>query len=153
GATSPVAGAVTASDPDAGQTLALTVAGGPTHGTVTLAQDGSFVYTPTGTYTGPDTFTIQACDDFPTPACAAGTVTVGVVPVAVTDADGTTEGETIEVDVQANDIGDAGLPQIVAGPSHGTARIGSIIYTPDPGFVGTDTVTYRICSPLDATLC
>ena len=80
-------------------------------------------------------------------------MTVAVYPVAVPDAQVTSEGETVEVDVQANDIGDAGAPIIVSGPSHGTARIGSIIYTPDAGFAGTDEVVYRVCSPNDQTLC
>ena len=39
------------------------------------------------------------------PDCATGTVTVTVFPVAVDDAAATSEGQTIEVDVQANDIG------------------------------------------------
>ena len=38
-------------------------------------------------------------------------------------------------------------------PAHGTATIGSIIYTPDTGFAGTDQVVYRVCSPNDQTLC
>ena len=61
--------------------------------------------------------------------------------------------ETIEVDVQANDIGDAGAPTIVVGPAHGTASIGSIIYTPAAGFSGTDEIVYRVCSPTDETVC
>jgi hypothetical protein len=87
-------------------------------------------------------------------ACDTGTVTVSVYPVAVDDdADATSAGGTIEVDVQANDIGDAGPLTIVAGPAHGTASVGSIIYTPDAGYAGTDQVVYRVCSPNDAMLC
>ena len=45
----------------------------------------------------------------------------------------------------------------VGGPSNGTAVAGAvpgtIDYTPAPGFVGTDSFTYEICSPNDATLC
>ena len=87
------------------------------------------------------------------PACATGTVTVKVFPVAVDDAAVTSAGQTVEVDVQANDIGDAGAPVIVTGPAHGTASIGSIIYTPNAGFSGTDQVVYRVCSPNDETVC
>ncbi len=152
-ATTAVDGAVSVVDPDPGQTVTVTITVAPTHGTATVAADGSFTYTPTGTYTGDDTFTIQGCDDFAPPACDTGTVTVSVYPVAVADAQVTSQGKTVEVDVQANDIGDAGLPQIVSGPAHGTAKIGSIIYTPDAGFSGTDHVVYRICSPNDPALC
>ena len=76
-----------------------------------------------------------------------------VSPLAVDDAATTTDGAPVEVDVQANDIGDAGAPTIVTPPTNGTAVIGSIIYTPNPGFVGTDRVTYQICSPNDLSLC
>ena len=153
GATSAVTGSVTVTDPDTAQTVTLTISSGPAHGTATVANDGSFVYTPTGTWTGLDAFTIQGCDDASTPACDTGTVSVTIHPVAVADAGVTTEGTTVEVDVEANDIGDAGNLQIVTGPAHGIATIGSIIYTPDAGFVGVDTVVYRICSPNDQTVC
>ena len=152
-ATATVSSSVPVSDPDAGQTLTLTITSGPTHGTATVADDGSFSYTPTGTYTGRDTFTIEACDDASVPACADGTVNVAIYPVAVPDTAATTEGKTIEVDVQANDIGDTSDLQIVSGPAHGSATIGSIIYTPNAGFTGTDAVVYRVCSPNDETLC
>jgi hypothetical protein len=153
-ATASVAGTVSVTDPDTGQTVTLSIISGPAHGSATVAADGSFMYTPTGSYTGDDTFTIEGCDDDPTPACDTGTVTVAVYPVAVDDdATVTTEGATIEVDVQANDVGDAGPVTIVSGPAHGTARVGSIIYTPDAGFSGTDQVVYRICSPNDPALC
>ncbi len=148
-----LSGTVTVNDPDAGQTVTLTIASMPANGTATVAPGGSFTYKPTGTYTGTDTFAIQGCDDAQVPACATGTVTVTVSPVAVADAAVTSEGETVEVDVQANDIGDAGAPTIVTGPAHGTARIGSIIYTPAAGFSGTDEIVYRVCSPNDETVC
>ena len=76
-----------------------------------------------------------------------------VSPLAVDDAAATTDGTPVEVDVEANDIGDAGTPTIVTPPTNGTAVIGSIIYTPNPGFAGTDQVTYQVCSPNDQTVC
>jgi VCBS repeat-containing protein len=152
-ATTAVSGSVSVSDPDTGQTVTLSISSGPTNGTAIVADDGSFTYTPTGTFTGMDTFTIEGCDDAALPACATGTVTVAIYPVAVDDTRVTSLGQTIEVDVQANDIGDTGPLQIVTGPAHGTATIGSIIYTPDAGFAGTDTMVYRVCSPNAASLC
>ena len=96
---------------------------------------------------------MQGCDDGTPSLCDTGTVTVTVSPTAVDDAATTSDGTPVEVDVQANDIGDAGAPTIVTPPTNGTAVIGSIIYTPNPGFAGTDRVTYRVCSPNDLTLC
>ena len=152
-ATTAVSGSVTVSDPDTGQTVKLSISSGPTNGTAMVADDGSFTYTPTGNFTGIDTFTIEGCDDAAVRACASGTVTVAIYPVAVDDAQVTGPGETIEVDVQANDIGDTGPLQIVTGPAHGTATIGSIIYTANADFTGTDTVVYRVCSPNAPSLC
>jgi VCBS repeat-containing protein len=152
-ATVAATGNVTVSDPDAGQTVSTTVSVGPTNGTATIDDSGAFTYTPTGTFTGTDTFTVQGCDDGTPSLCDTGTVTVTVSPVAVDDAATTTDGTPVEVDVQANDIGDALAPTIVTGPANGTAVIGSIIYTPNAGFVGADQVTYQVCSPNVGSLC
>ena len=50
------------SDPDAGATLHATVVTGPQHGTLVLADDGHFLYTPDSGYTGPDSFTYEVSD-------------------------------------------------------------------------------------------
>jgi LPXTG-site transpeptidase (sortase) family protein len=59
-------------------------------------------------------------------------------------------GEQIEIDVLFNDATSASastwqLHSIVRPPNHGTAVIGSIIYTPDADFVGQDSLTYLAC--------
>jgi hypothetical protein len=51
------------SDPDSGDTLAAELISGPSHGTLTLAADGSFTYTSAANYNGPDSFTYKAKDD------------------------------------------------------------------------------------------
>ena len=63
------------------------------------------------------------------------------------------ENGEIEVDVLSNDILSPGATtwetlQIVRYPEHGTARIGSIIYTPSRNFIGSDIITYRACDNL-----
>jgi hypothetical protein len=50
----------------------------PAHGTVALAQDGGFVYTPDPSFSGVDTFTYQAYDGFSYSSTA--TVSITVVP-------------------------------------------------------------------------
>jgi ELWxxDGT repeat protein/VCBS repeat-containing protein len=42
--------------------LSATVVSGPAHGSLTLNADGSYTYTPTAGYVGPDSFTYQASD-------------------------------------------------------------------------------------------
>ncbi len=46
-------------------------------------------------------------------------------------------------------------PEVTTPPSSGTARVEGrqIIYEPSPGFTGTDTFGYRICSPGTTPLC
>jgi hypothetical protein len=63
------------SDPD-GNPLTATKATDPSHGTVTVAPDGTFVYTPVSGYIGPDAFTYAAGD--------GATKTVGTSSIMVT---------------------------------------------------------------------
>jgi len=44
---------------------------------------------------------------------------------------------------------------IVSDPSHGQAvdPTGTITYTPDLGYIGSDSLVYQVCSSLDNTVC
>ena len=54
---------VLANDSDAdGNPLTAVLGSGPSHGTLTLNANGSFTYTPTADYNGPDSFTYRASD-------------------------------------------------------------------------------------------
>ena len=50
---------------------------------------------------------------------------------------------------------DASTLQIVSGPSHGTAvdPPNTITYTPNKGYIGPDSLTYRVCSTDNPLLC
>lgn len=61
--------------------LTATVATPPGHGSVVLAQDGSFVYTPNANYAGPDTFTYTASNG----TSVSSTTAVSIVIDAVND--------------------------------------------------------------------
>ena len=41
---------------------------------------------------------------------------------------------------------------VLVDPVHGTAKVAgeNLLYTPAPGFTGTDTMTYRVCSLVGA---
>lgn len=75
-------------------------------------------------------------------------------PNAVADTAETDEGRAVVIDVLANDEPSDELPIDVASltvsrnPGHGTATVanGKVTYTPDAGFVGTDSFDYTICS-------
>src|SRR4029453_2073764 len=69
---------VLANDSDAdGNQLSAVLGSGPSHGTLTLNPDGSFLYTPTADYNGPDSFTYRASDGtaISNPATVTFTVT------------------------------------------------------------------------------
>ena len=63
-------------DVDAGTTLTATLGASPAHGTVTLAADGSFTYTPNADFNGTDSFTYTASDGAAASNVATVTITV-----------------------------------------------------------------------------
>ncbi|MDB5516978.1 MAG: hypothetical protein JWQ17_3736, partial [Tardiphaga sp.] len=77
------AGGVLANDADldpAATLITATVVTNAGHGTVSLAADGSFTYTPDADFYGTDSFTYQASDNAGNPPVVA-TVTINVAPV------------------------------------------------------------------------
>ncbi len=137
----------------------VTVTGAATNGSAVPGPTaGSVTYTPNGGFVGTDTFVYQVCDSTaPTPLCDTATVTVGVTgapPVANDDTASTDEDAAVEIDVVANDTdpdGDLDPSSVtVTGPaSNGSAvpgpTAGSVTYTPDPDFNGSDSFTYQVC--------
>ncbi len=71
--------ALEASDAD-GDTLAFTLGTGPAHGSVTVATDGTAVYTPDAGFVGDDSFIFNVSDGTDT---ASGLVSVDVTPATV----------------------------------------------------------------------
>ncbi|ETX30615.1 type I secretion protein [Roseivivax isoporae LMG 25204] len=138
--------------------LGVTSVTQPANGTVVVNDDGTITYTPTGAFTGVDTFTYEIDDGHGGTDTATVSVTVSndgdgnVAPVGVDDTAITTAGEAVSIDVLANDTdGDGdilGVSAFLSGPANGTLSqadpLGPVIYTPAPGFVGTDTFTYEV---------
>ena len=100
---------------------------------------------------GANTVTLTVTDGSGNTSTCTATVTVeeGVKPDAQNDSASTQEGTPVTLDTLANDSdpdGDTLTITSVEDPDNGTAVIsgGQIIYTPDAGFVGTDTFTYTI---------
>ena len=65
-------------DPDGGLLGEVTSVGSPAHGTVTLAADGSYTYTPNQYYIGPDQFSYWVCDVQDPELCAKAEVIIQV---------------------------------------------------------------------------
>ena len=142
------------SDVDGDALTAITVSG-PSHGSVALSPNGSFVYTPTANYSGPDSFTYKARDGVLDSNVATVTITVNAVadaPVANNDSYAATEDTVLTIaaaGVLANDVDVDGNPMtaaLVANAAHGTVTLnanGSFTYTPAANYNGPDSFTYR----------
>ncbi len=140
----------------------------PANGTVTVNDNGTpndptddiVTYTPDPDYNGPDSFDYTICNTFGD--CSTATVDITVLPIIDTfdDTAATIEDTPVDIDILANDndvptngtltttnptdgtvvINDGGTPN---DPSDDT-----VTYTPNPGFLGTDTFTYTVCDTL-----
>ena len=143
---------------------------GPLNGAVSIANDGSFVYTPNSGFSGSDSFVYEVTD--PEGLTAQGTASINVVsgnsaPVATDDVYFTSFNTTLNViaasgppdhllfndsDPDADSLTLNITP--VIGPTKGTVTIlsdGGFDYTPTPGATGVDTFTYEISDPDGAT--
>jgi VCBS repeat-containing protein len=129
---------------------------GPSHGTLELHSDGSFIYTPDVGFTGTDQFTYRANDGIADSNEATVTVNIHATnraPVAMDDSYQVTHNTPLVVEaasgVLTNDTDPDGDPltaHLVSQPSYGTVTLrgdGSFTYVPDKGFVGTDSFTYQ----------
>jgi hypothetical protein len=136
-------------DPD-GDPLSISATTSASRGTLVSNGDGTITYTPNANVSGADSFTYTTSDGNGGSATATVNVTISSVndaPVAVNDVATTTEETPVTIDVLANDSdvdGDALTVSSVSVPGNGTVVIGGInvSYTPNAGFVGTDTFTY-----------
>lgn len=140
-----------------GDTISITslnpTASGSAGGSV-ICTANDCTYTPAGP--GTATFTVTVVDNFST----QGTASIALNIQVTTDAVANNDSATVEqnsvgniIGVAANDTDADGTIDltsiaIASGPSHGSIDSipgdGTILYTPDSGFIGTDTLTYTI---------
>lgn len=136
----------------------------PISGTLTVQPDGSILYTPSPNFNGTDSFTYQVSDDgTPLPALTSNVATVNITiqavndpPVATDDTAITNEDIPVLIDVLANDNDDLDVGSsldlsaltVATEPQHGEATVnadGTIQYTPEADFYGSDSIQYEIC--------
>jgi hypothetical protein len=131
----------------------------PKKGTVTVNSDGTYTYTPNTGFTGIDTFTYQVCLPSPNSSvCDTARVIITVGPDAQNDAFSTPHNTAVNKTVVTNDTYPTGSTfGKVTDPKKGTVTVntdGTFTYTPNPGFTGIDTFTYRVCLPVpNNTIC
>ncbi len=146
-----------------GTALGLTTP--PANGSITMNPDGTLTIAP-GTTAGTYSYTYEICETLNPSNCdtAVATVVVGASAiVASNDSANTAQNTPVTVSVLGNDTLD-GLPTDptkvtitqVSTPSNGSVVInsdGTVTYTPNPGYSGTDTFTYQICENLNPGNC
>jgi VCBS repeat-containing protein len=155
--TVPAAEGVLANDSDIdGDALSALLVDSPAYGTLNLAADGSFVYTPAANYYGADSFTYKASDGEAQSALVTVQLTINSVndtPVAQADDYAVEEDSELTVaapGVLGNDSdadGDTLTLELLSETTHGTLSLnadGSFTYTPDENFFGVDSFTYRV---------
>lgn len=141
-------------DPD-GNTLSIEAVSAASFGTVLINTDGTLTYIPDADFFGTDSFTYTVTDNLKGGTdTATVTVTVtpvdGDAPVAVDDTASTDTDAAVTIDVISNDVDpDGGVITVTSadGATNGTIVIngdGSVTYTPDAGFEGTDSFDYTI---------
>jgi large repetitive protein len=148
----PVTIGVLGNDSDVdGDDLSVTAATSP-NGSVVINADGTITFTPNANFNGPTTITYTISDGNGGTATATVNVTVAPVndaPVANPSTASTNEDTPVNVPVLANDSDVDGNPLTVTSASapNGVVTInpdGTVTYTPNPNFNGTDTITYTI---------
>jgi len=132
----------------------------PAYGTVSIQEDGWFMYTPDQNYFGADVFEYSVCDNGNPEMCASAEVTIEVLPVddlppvAMPDRFEVNEEESLAgTSILLNDIDHEGMGLHVQHDSplsvaiHGEMVLnadGTFSYTPDQTYVGLDSVKYII---------
>ncbi|HXI69439.1 MAG TPA: Ig-like domain-containing protein [Verrucomicrobiae bacterium] len=153
--TVPATGVLTNDSDVDGDSLAAQIAATTTHGSLTLNPDGSFTYTPSNNYVGPDSFTYRASDGITNSGLATVSLTIAATntaPVAVNDNYTTTEDTVLSVPVSGvltNDTdvdGNVLTAAVVTTTTNGVLTLnldGSFTYQPNTNFSGGDSFTYR----------
>jgi gliding motility-associated-like protein len=157
------------SDPNGNGTIGLpAIIGNPTNGTAVVNADGTITYTPNSGFTGNDTLTYVICDSGTPSMCDTAMVVISVIngtipnhpPVATDDYSSTSQNTPVIIGVKNNDSDPdgnvLGTPTIITNPANGSAVVnadGTITYTPNNGFTGSDTLVYVICDGGTPSMC
>jgi gliding motility-associated-like protein len=130
-----------------------TVPNGAANGTIVMAANGSFTYTPGPNFQGTEEITYQVCEG---PVCDTHILTVFVTntpdaPFAGSDNYAVVINGTLNANVGENDINTDGVTltfTVASGVSNGTLTLnsnGTFTYSPNTGVLGTDSFTYNVC--------
>ncbi|MBT8204852.1 MAG: gliding motility-associated C-terminal domain-containing protein, partial [Eudoraea sp.] len=149
-------------------TIGTITATNPANGTVNINDGGTpndptddiVTYTPDPDYNGSDSFDYTVCNNMGD--CSTATVNITVNPIldTIDDSIATLEDTPITINITANDNDLPSLGTLTTtNPANGTLTVDDggtpndpsddiVTYTPDPGYLGTDTFLYTICDTL-----
>jgi VCBS repeat-containing protein len=144
-----------------GDALQYSLISEPLNGSVIVAQNGQFMYTPDLNYHGVDFFTYEVCDN--SDACDAAIVQLNIAPVndaptASVFTNVTYQNETLTGDLSIFTVdpdGDAVSFEIISATSNGDISMesdGSYVYVPDLDFSGADAASVRVCDTYDVCI-
>ncbi|MGV6846616.1 MAG: Ig-like domain-containing protein, partial [Lutibacter sp.] len=126
----------------------------PSNGVVAINSDGTVTYTPNPDFNGMDNFdytvTVTNTDGSTNTGTATVTITVNPVVDVQDDIASTDEDTAVTIPVLDNDTFDSSSNVAVTSttsPANGTVEInldGTVTYTPNPDFNGTDSFDYTV---------
>jgi large repetitive protein len=165
----PVNGTLTSkvSDPDSNlDNNSFAVVGTPVNGTITINPNGSYTYSPTIGFVGKDSVRYQVCDLGTPKLCDTAWIVITInqanrAPIAldenVTTAMNNTYAGTLTSKVSDPDgnLNPNSFTQI-GNATHGSMTInpnGSYSFVPTIGYIGKDSVQYRVCDLGTPALC
>ncbi|MEW7289758.1 Ig-like domain-containing protein [Aquimarina sp. 2304DJ70-9] len=135
--------------------LISSIDGLTTTGTIVLNNDGTITYTPADSFTGDDTFTYTVCNDEEKLFCDTATVTLRVSdqgsPSAMDDTvNGVQNTAVVFSNLLDNDtvIDNAAISSVDDTAASGSVVLnndGTVTYTPQANFTGSDTFRYTLC--------
>lgn len=143
-------------DPDGGSVSVSLITTTVSNGSLSAFAPGNFTYTPDSSFVGVDSFTYRIRDEEGNTATATATINVvaPAAPIALGETFVTREGQALSVSapgILLNDLDPSGdgtsvtlITDTVDDGSLSAFAPGNFTYTPDNGFTGTDSFTYRI---------
>ncbi|KAL9181967.1 hypothetical protein ACHAXT_012310 [Thalassiosira profunda] len=132
----------------------VTLTGDANHGTCTITEESTVMFTPNSGFAGYDECTFSACDS--SGSCSPGVMSITVLPVASAIEKTTAVEQAVSIplgelyDFQHTTV------EVHFDPADGvldTSDATSLIYTPNAGFEGTEVLKYSLCTIATPVLC